>query len=106
MNPLPPLNPAVTYFVGVDHGAGPDTTKAVLVNVEPDGKVVVIGEADNTLAGRFALLRALSQSQTATLPTVDPLLAPIPPAALAAFDVPTPVKKNRAQRRKEARNGR
>lgn len=34
----------------------------------------------------------------------DPLLAPIPPAALAAFDVPA--KKNRAQRRKEDRRGR
>ena len=102
INTVPPLDLALTYFVGVDHGAGPDTTKAALVNVEPHGKVVVIGEADNTLAGRFALLRALSQSQTVTLPTVDPLLAPIPPAALAAFDVPATPKKNRAARRKEA----
>ena len=36
----------------------------------------------------------------------DPLLAPIPPAALAALGVPTPAKKNRAQRRKEAHDGR
>lgn len=105
MTTLPPLDPALAYFVGVDHGAGPDTAKAVLVNVEPDGKVVVIGEADNTLAGRFELLRALSQSQTVTLPTVDPVLEPIPPAALAAFDLPGNHKKNRAQDRAAGQRG-
>ena len=27
INTLPPLDPALTYFVGVDHGAGPATAK-------------------------------------------------------------------------------
>lgn len=70
--------------------------------------VVVIGggdvPGDTPIWNRRALLAGLARQAAGE--ASDPLLKPIPPAALAAFDLPTPVKKNRAQRRKEARNGR
>ena len=50
---------------------------------------------------REALLRAMFERGEVTLPAADPPLT----AALAAFDVPTPVKKNRAQDRAAGQRG-
>lgn len=68
---------------------------------DPTSRVFVIGEA--SAETRHALIEALARLDAAASP--DPLLAPIPPAALAAFDVPGNHKKNRAQDRAAGQRG-
>ena len=69
---------------------------------DPTKRVMVIAKVSDLT--REEMIKALTRHYAEM--TGDALLTPLPPAALAVFDVPTPVKKNRADRRKEARRGR